>query len=35
MEASRYGKKEAVETLIREYECSINAQDKVHMCTAM
>ena len=33
MEASQYGKKEAVEALIKTYNCSINAQDKVHMYT--
>ena len=30
MEASRHGRKEAVEALIKTYKCSINAQDKVN-----
>ena len=33
MEASRHGRKETVETLIKTHKCSINAQDKVLIYT--
>ena len=34
MGASQHGRREAVETLIKIHNCSINAQDKVHMYVA-